>query len=46
MRPLLLHLATSLDGYIEGPNSEIDRCLTDQDQGLTTFLQVSYRITH
>ncbi|MFT3885946.1 MAG: dihydrofolate reductase family protein [Flavobacteriales bacterium] len=38
MRPLLLNLATSLDGFIEGPNGEIDWCLADQDYGMTAFL--------
>jgi len=38
MRKLLLNLAVSLDGYIEGPNGEIDWCMTDQDYGLTAFL--------
>lgn len=38
MRPLLLNLAVTLDGFIEGPNGEIDWCLTDQDYGITTFL--------
>lgn len=38
MRPLLLNLAVTLDGYIEGPNGEIDWCLADQDYGMTVFL--------
>lgn len=38
MRPLLLNLAVTLDGYIEGPNGEIDWCMTDQDYGITRFL--------
>lgn len=38
MRKLLLNLAVTLDGYIEGPNGEIDWCLTDQDYGMTAFL--------
>lgn len=38
MRPLLLNLAVTLDGYIEGPNGEIDWCLADQDYGMTAFL--------
>lgn len=38
MRKLLLNLAVTLDGYIEGPNGEIDWCLADQDYGLTDFL--------
>lgn len=39
MRPLLLNLAVTLDGFIEGPNGEIDWCLTDQDYGMTAFLE-------
>lgn len=38
MRNVLLGLAVSLDGYIEGPNGEYDWCLTDQDYGMTEFL--------
>ncbi len=37
MRKITLNIATSLDGYIEGPNGEIDWCLNDQDYGLTEF---------
>lgn len=35
---ILLNLALSLDGFIEGPNGEFDWCLTDQDYGMTAFL--------
>lgn len=28
---ILLNLAVSLDGFIEGPNGEFDWCFTDQD---------------
>lgn len=38
MRRIVLNLAVSLDGYIEGPNGEYDWCLTDQDYGMTEFL--------
>lgn len=38
MRPLLLNLAVTLDGYIEGPKGEIDWCMADQDYGMTAFL--------
>ena len=38
MRKVILGLAVSLDGYIEGPNGEYDWCFTDQDYGMTTFL--------
>lgn len=37
MRKITLNIATSLDGYIEGPEGEIDWCLNDQDYGLTAF---------
>lgn len=37
MRKLILGLAVSLDGYIEGPNGEYDWCFTDQDYGLAEF---------
>lgn len=37
MRKLILGLAITLDGYIEGPNGEYDWCFTDQDYGLNTF---------
>lgn len=35
---ILLNLAVSLDGLIEGPNGEFDWCFTDQDYGMTDFL--------
>lgn len=37
MRKIILNLAVSLDGFIEGPNGEYDWCLDDQDYGLTDF---------
>ena len=37
MRKLILGLAVTLDGYIEGPNGEYDWCFTDQDYGLNNF---------
>lgn len=39
MRKLVLNLAVSLDGFIEGPNGEYDWCFTDQDYGMTAFFQ-------
>jgi dihydrofolate reductase len=39
MRKIVLLLAVSLDGFIEGPNGEYDWCLTDQDYGLSTFFK-------
>lgn len=37
MRKVILNLAVSLDGYIEGPNGEYDWCFADQDYGMTDF---------
>ncbi len=37
-RKIILNLCTSLDAFIEGSNGEIDWCLTDQDYGMTEFL--------
>ena len=37
MRKLVLFIATSLDGYIAGPNGEIDWLFTDQDYGYSEF---------
>ena len=39
MRKVILGLAVSLDGYIEGPNGEYDWCLTDQDEGMSDFFK-------
>ena len=39
MRKIILGLAVSLDGFIEGPNGEYDWCLTDQDYGMTEFFE-------
>lgn len=39
MRKLILGLAITLDGYIEGPNGEYDWCFTDQDYGLNRFFE-------
>ena len=39
MRKVILNLAVSLDGYIEGPKGEYDWCFTDQDYGMTPFLK-------
>ncbi len=39
MRKVILGLAVSLDGFIEGPNGEYDWCFTDQDYGLTEFFK-------
>jgi dihydrofolate reductase len=37
MRKVILSVAVSLDGFIEGPNGEYDWCFTDQDYGFTDF---------
>lgn len=39
MRKIILNLAVSLDGYIEGPNGEYDWCFTDQDYGMSDFFK-------
>jgi dihydrofolate reductase len=39
MRKVILCVAISLDGLIEGPNGEYDWCLTDQDYGMTDFMK-------
>jgi len=39
MRKIILNIAVSLDGYIEGPNGEYDWCFTDQDYGMTAFYE-------
>lgn len=36
-RKIILGVAVSLDGYIEGPQGEFDWCFTDQDYGLADF---------
>jgi dihydrofolate reductase len=39
MRKIVLGLAITLDGLIEGPNGEYDWCFTDQDYGMKEFLE-------
>lgn len=39
MRRLILGVAVSLDGFIEGPNGEYDWCFTDQDYGMSEFFK-------
>lgn len=39
MRKVILNIAVSLDGYIEGPNGEYDWCFADQDYGMSTFFE-------
>ena len=38
MRKIILNLAVTLDGFIEGEKGEYDWCFTDQDYGMTDFL--------
>jgi dihydrofolate reductase len=37
MRKVILGVAVSLDGFIEGPKGEYDWCFSDQDYGLKEF---------
>jgi dihydrofolate reductase len=39
MRKIILQLAVSLDGFIEGPKGEFDWCFTDQDYGMSDFFK-------
>ena len=39
MRKLILGLAVTLDGLIEGPNGEYDWCFTDEDYGMSDFFK-------
>ncbi len=38
MKKVILDLAVSLDGFIEGPNGEIDWCIMDEDMDFNGFL--------
>ena len=38
MKKIVLNLAVSLDGFIEGPNGEIDWCIMDDDMDFGAFL--------
>lgn len=38
MKKVILDLAVSLDGFIEGPNGEIDWCILDDDMDFPGFL--------
>lgn len=38
MRKIILDLAVTLDGFIEGPNGEVDWCIMDDDMGFDSFL--------
>lgn len=39
MRKVILDLAVTLDGYIEGPNGEIDWCILDDDMEFEKFIE-------
>jgi dihydrofolate reductase len=39
MKKIILNLATSLDGFIEGPNGETDWCIMDDDMHFDAFLE-------
>src|SRR5215203_1395838 len=39
MRKVIVGVAISLDGLIEGPNGEYDWCFTDSDYGLSDFFK-------
>jgi dihydrofolate reductase len=39
MRKIILNLATSLDGFIEGANGEVDWCILDDDMHFDNFLE-------
>ena len=39
MRKVILGVAVSLDGFIEGPNGEYDWCFTDPDYNLKDFFK-------
>lgn len=39
MRKIIVNLAVSLDGFIEGPAGEHDWCFTDQDYGMADFFE-------
>ena len=38
MRKIVLDLAVTLDGFIEGPNGEIDWCVMDEGMAFDDFL--------
>ena len=39
MRKIILGVAVSLDGFIEGPHGEYDWCFMDQDYGMSDFFK-------
>ncbi len=38
MRKIILNLATTLDGFIEGANGELDWCILEEDMQFSRFL--------
>lgn len=38
MRKIILDLAVTLDGFVEGPNGEVDWCIMDDDMDFGRFL--------
>ena len=38
MKKVILDLAVTLDGFIEGPNGEIDWCIMDDDMNFDGFI--------
>lgn len=39
MKKIILNLAVTLDGFIEGPNGEIDWCIMDDDMNFAAFIE-------
>ncbi|AEV97047.1 hypothetical protein A4D02_18235 [Niastella koreensis] len=39
MRKIILNLATTLDGFIEGANGELDWCILEEDMHFDSFLK-------
>ena len=39
MRKIILNLATTLDGFIEGANGELDWCILEEDMQFSSFLE-------
>lgn len=39
MKKVVLNLAVTLDGFIEGPNGEVDWCIMDEDMNFPAFIK-------
>ena len=39
MRKIILNLATTIDGFIEGANGELDWCILEEDMHFDAFLE-------